>query len=185
MRIHRIVRESVACNIMADPKPDLPVKLISELVTDPDFPTSAVGQTVDIKGYTGLIVEVVKNSIKVRSAEGNTVSYNFHTLCRLYGPRKAPAEPPAEQAPPVPPVPETQAKREVIAEPDFGSPLVPIESLVHRPDFPRCAFGVMIDLHGFTGVVVELVGPSLKVRSREGSTRSYNGDGLRKIYSLR
>jgi len=61
---------------------------------------------------------------------------------------------------------------------------VPIGSLVRRPDFPGCAFGLFIDFHGFTGVAVELVGRSLKVRSREGATRSYNADGLRKIYGL-
>jgi hypothetical protein len=170
---------------MANPRPDLPIELISELVTDPDFPDGALGKKVDIKGYTGLIVEVLKNSIRVRSAEGNTVSYNFHALRRLYGPRKAPPASPPEQAPLTSPLPQPEAKREVIVEPNFRSPLVPIESLVHRPDFPGCAFGVSIDLHGFAGVVVELVGRSLKVRSREGSTRSYNGDGLRKIYGLR
>ena len=170
---------------MPDPKPDLTVKPISELVADSDFPNSAVGQRVDINGYTGVIVQVVKNSIKVRSAEGNTVSYNFHTLRRLYGPREEPVESPAEQAPPSPPVPQPQTKRQVIMEPNFSSLLVPIESLVGRPDFPGCALGAYIDAHGFTGVVVELVGPSLKIRSREGATQSYNADGLRKIYGLR
>ena len=53
--------------MMTEAKTDLPAKLISELVTDPDFPHSAVGAMVDIKGYTGVIVEVVRNSIKVRS----------------------------------------------------------------------------------------------------------------------
>jgi hypothetical protein len=167
---------------MFEGKPDSPTKLISELVTDPDFPTSSVGQKVDIRGYTGVIVAVVNNSIKVRSAEGNIVSYNFHTLRRLYSPRIEVA--PLEAAPSPPePIPEAKPKRNVILEPDYGLPLVPVESLVHRPDFPECSFGVFLDLHGFTGVVVELVGRSLKIRSREGSTRSYNGDGLRKIYS--
>jgi ribosomal protein L21E len=170
---------------MTEPKSDLRIMPISELVSDPDFPNSALGQKVDIKGYTGVIVGIVKNSIKVRSAEGNTVSYNFNALRRLYGPRMAPAESPAEPAPPSAPPPKPQPKREVILEPDFSSPLLPIESLVHRPGFPGCSLGVFIDLHGFTGVVVELVGRSLKVRSREGATHSYNADGLRKIYSSR
>ena len=169
---------------MTEPKPGLLTKLISELVIDPDFPSSAVGKSVDIKGYAGVIVEVVKNSIKVRSTEGKTVSYNFHTLRKLYGPRLAPEEAPAEPAPSSSPVSQPQPKREVILEPNFHSPLVPIESLAHRPDFPGCAFGVFIDLHGSAGVVVELVGRSWKIRSPEGATRSYNGDGLRKIYGL-
>jgi hypothetical protein len=167
-----------------DAKPDLPTKLISELVADPDFPSGAVGQCVDIKGYTGVIVEVVKNSIKVRSAEGKTVSYNFHTLLKLYGPRVVPEEPLAEPVPASSPVSPPQPKRNVILEPNFRSPVVPIESLARRPDFPACSLGVFLDLHGYAGVVVELVGRSLKIRSPEGATRSYNGDGLRKIYGL-
>jgi hypothetical protein len=170
---------------MTDRNPDLPIIPISELVTDPDFPNSALGKRVDIKGYIGVIMEIVKNSIKVRSAEGNTVSYNFNALRRLYGPRIAAVESPAEPAPPPPPAPKPQPKRDVILEPNFNSPLVPIETLVNRPGFPRCARGMFIDLHGFTGVVVELVGHSLKVRSREGATHSYNAEGLRKIYGSR
>jgi hypothetical protein len=170
---------------MTDPNPDLPVNPISELVSDPDFPNSAVGKKVDIRGYIGVVVGVVKNSIKVRSAEGNTVSYNFNTLCRLYGPRIEPVESPADLAPPNPPAPKPEPKRNVVLEPNFNSPLVPIESLVQRPGFPACALGVYVDVHGFTGVVVELVDRSLKVRSREGATHSYNADGLRKIYGSR
>ncbi len=169
---------------MTEANPDLPAKPISELVADPDFPGSAVGQRVDIKGYTGVVAEVVKNSIKVRSSEGRTVSYNFHALRKLYGPRIVPVEPPAEPAPERLAASPPQPDRLIIQEPDFNSPLVPIESLVQRRDFPGCTFGVFVDLHGYTGVVVELVGRSLKIRSREGSTRSYNGDGLRKIYGL-
>jgi hypothetical protein len=169
---------------MTEPTPALPAKPISELVTDPDFPNSAVGKQVDIRGYSGVVAEVVKNSIKVRSAEGKTVSYNFHTLRRLYGPRQEPDEPLVEPATAEPSAPASQPKREVILEPNFAGPLVPIESLVRRPDFPRCTFGVFIDLHGYTGVVVEVVGGSMKVRSREGTTRSYNADGLRRIYGL-
>jgi hypothetical protein len=167
---------------MTNSKSELSVQPISELVADPDFPHSALGKKVDIKGFIGVIAEVVKNSIKVRPAEGNTVSYNYHTLRKLYGPRTAPEPPPAEPAPPSAPVAPPQPKREVILEPDFHAPLVPVESLVDRADFPRCAFGVFVDIHGFSGVVVELVGHSLKIRSREGATHSYNADGLRKIY---
>ena len=171
-------------NMMTDLKPELPTKLISELVADPDFPKNAVGEKVDVKGFIGVVVEVVNNSIKVRPAVGNTVSYNFNALRRLYAPRTAPEEGPA-QTPASSSVSKPQTKGEVILEPNFASPLVAIERPVHRPDFPVCAFGRSVDLHGFTGVVVELVGPSLKVRSRQGSTRSYNADGLRKVYGVR
>jgi hypothetical protein len=163
---------------MNGPTPELPVRPISELVADPEFPTSAVGARVDIRGFIGVVVGVVNNSIKVRSGEGNTVSYNSHALRRLY----APPIPP-EPAPASPAAPEPQASGSVILEPDFNAPLVPIEALAPKADFPACALGIFVDLHGFTGVVVELGGRSLKVRSRQGSTRSYNADGLRKIYA--
>src|SRR3974377_2099262 len=53
---------------------------------------------------------------------------------------------------------------------DFNAPLVPIEAFAPRADFPACALGIFVDLHGFTGVVVELVGRSLKVRSPQVCT---------------
>src|SRR5690349_23126219 len=166
---------------MADPNTELPVSPISELVADPEFPSSAVGARVDIKGFVGVVAGVVNNSIKVRSAEGNTVSYNFHVLRRLYG-RPSPPEP-------EPPTSEPEAKGPVTQEPefnvplDFNAPLVPVETLATKIDFPSCALGTFVDLHGFAGIVVAVVGRSLKVRSREGATRSYNADGLRKIYA--
>src|SRR5689334_17455411 len=162
---------------MTDPKLELQARPISELVADPEFPGSAVGAQVDIKGFIGVVVGVVNNSIKVRSAEGNTVSYNFHTLRRIYG-----SPMPPEPEPASPPEPEPEAKGPVMVEPDFSRPLVPIEALTTRTDFPACALGNFVDFHGFTGVVVELLGGSLKVRSREGATRRYNAEGLRKIY---
>ena len=170
---------------MTDAKAELPIKPISELVADPEFPNGALGARVDIRGFVGMVVGIVNSSIKVRSAEGNTVSYNIHALRRLYGPRIEPEPAYAEPAPTSSPAPQPQPKREVILEPNFQGPLVPIEALTQRADFPACAFGVFVDLHGYAGVVVELVRGSLKVRSREGSTRSYNADGLRKIYGKR
>src|SRR5262249_17439463 len=136
---------------------------------------------VDIRGFIGVVAGIVNNSIKVRSAEGHTVSYNFHALRRLYGPRIEPG-PEAGGGPTSSPMPQPQPKSQGILQPNFHGHLVPIEALSQRADFPACAFGVFVDLHGYAGVVVQLVGGSLKVRSREGSTRSYNADGLRKIY---
>ena len=141
-----------------------------------------MGQHVDIGGYPGVVVEIVKSSIKVRSADGTMMSYNYNALRRLYGPKPEAAaiKPSLEPAPePVKP----QVKRDIILNPNFEAPVIPIEDLVGNPDFPQCAFGQFIDLHGYSGVVIEIAGRSLKVRSREGSTRSYNADGLRKLYT--
>src|SRR5690349_5404651 len=113
---------------MTDPKPELPVRPISDLVADPEFPNSAVGARVDIKGFIGVVAGVINNSIKVRSAEGNTVSYNFHALRRLYGQPTPPD--------PAPPTTEPEAKGPVILEPDFNASMVPIEALASKSDFP-------------------------------------------------
>jgi hypothetical protein len=153
---------------------------IGELVDLPDFPQCAIGKQVDIGGITGLVVDVVKHSLKLRSPEGGNRSYNYHTLRKLYG-RSLPPEPEVLPVEPPPP-PKPEVKRELITNPDFDAPIQPVEEMVNRPDFPKCAFGQHLDLRGYTGVVVEIVNRSLKVRSREGATRSYNADGLRKLY---
>jgi len=168
--------------VITDPKFDLPIKPISELVSDAEFPKSALGQHVDIGGYPGVVVEIVKSSLKVRSAEGTMMSYNYNALRRLYGPKPETAEViPAPE--PAPALAKPQVKRDIVLNPNFEAPLSPIEDFVGNSDFPQCVFGQYIDLHGYSGVVIEIVGRSLKVRSCEGSTRSYNADGLRKLYS--
>jgi len=176
--------EQAPRTVITELKFDLPATPISEIVIDSEFPKSALGQHVDIGGYAGVVVEIVKSSIKVRSAEGTTMSYNYNALRRLYGPKPEVAEikPHSE---PIPPPAKPEIKRNIILNPDFDAPLHPIEEFVGRSDFPQCAFGQCIDLHGYSGVVVEIVGRSLKVRSREGSTRSYNADGLRRLYANR
>src|SRR6266849_3005358 len=71
-------RESPPRTVITDLDFNLPVKPISELVIDAEFPRSAMGQHVDIGGYPGVVVEIVKSSIKVRSAEGAMMSYNYN-----------------------------------------------------------------------------------------------------------
>ena len=51
-----------------------PEKPIADLVIRPDFPEGIVGEHVMIGGYAGVVVAIVKNSIKVRSAEGDRKS---------------------------------------------------------------------------------------------------------------
>ena len=82
---------------------------------------------------------------------------------------------PAEAPVPAPP-------RVFIEEPDFGLPIRPITEFVDREDFPKCAYGEHVAIAEFTGIVVELVKQSLKVRSEDGILRSYNGPILRKLY---
>jgi hypothetical protein len=134
----------------------------------------------------------VKQSLKVKSPEGLTRSFNSYNLRRIYGPppepeaalsggRAGPAIQPESAAPESKP-PAAAPRREVIEEPDFTQPIVPIRELSARPDFPKTAFGKHVDIGGYTGVVVEIVNQSLKVRSRQGTSRSYNALRLQAIY---
>ena len=176
-----------------------PLQLIAELMGLPDFPHCELGQYVDCGGYTGVVVQVSRDSIKVRSQEGTTRSYNLNGLRKLYGPRPEPVsqpepvrmestrrpEPTLRPRPaPVEVAPEPPAPREFIAEPNFDQPLASIAELVADPEFPKCAYGKLIDFAGFTGVVVEIVNGSIKVRSIEETTRSYNIRRVRELHGL-
>jgi len=160
------------------------VHTIAELLLRPDFPQSALGEEVDVGGFTGTIVEIVRHSIRVRPAEGATMGYNVNVLRKLYGPTPAEVAEAAGVAEPVeaPPEAPSAPPRDFIADPDFSAPLKPIEAFAGRADYPKCVYGQHLDLHGYEGVVVEIVNHSLKVRSQQGSTRSYNADGLARIY---
>lgn len=166
---------------------------IGELLTDPAFPKNILGKCVDIGGYTGVVSEIVNQSIRVKSPEGVTKSFNANGLRRIYGPRLIPdpvtlpeASPSLkpeksvawESPRPAPPEP----KKAELPEPDFTTPVLEIRELVSRPDFPQCALGKHVNIAGYVGVVVQIVNRSLKVRSQAETTRSYNADALRKLY---
>ena len=141
---------------------------------------------VDIGGFTGVVVEVVHNSIKVRSPEERTRSFNFHTLRKLYGPPPPEPEPMLRFAPeqPEPKKPAAVAApvTHEIPNPNFDREPRPIREFVSRNDFPECILGEMVEINGYSGVVVEIIEKSLKVRSREGTSRKYNSDILRKLH---
>jgi hypothetical protein len=164
-----------------------PVRIIAEFIAEPDFPRNTLGQVVDIGGYVGEVVNVVNQSVKVRSAEGITKSFNAGGLRKLYGPRVLPEEiPPPPVEPPKPRPQERIEKptppREVIEQPDFSKPIRKIEEFTGRADYPRCVFGEHVEIAGYAGVVVEIVNRSLKVRSQAETMRSYNADVLRKLH---
>src|SRR5437899_11886262 len=73
------------------PQPaDRPILPIAELINRPEFPQCAIGEHVDIGGYTGVVAEIVNQSIKVRSPEGAIRGFNVHALRKLYGPAQHP-----------------------------------------------------------------------------------------------
>jgi hypothetical protein len=180
---------------------DSPPKPITEFAGRPDFPQCAVGEHIDIGGFAGVLIEIVHNSIKVRSSEGITQSFNFLRLRMLYSPalRPEPVEtsrtveeldPPAESvvAPPLAPIAEAVetpppiSRRDAITRPNFDGTPKPIAEFAGRPDFPQCAFGEYVNIGGYAGVVMEIVNQSIKVRSPEGITQSFNFPRLRKLY---
>jgi hypothetical protein len=138
-----------------------------------------------------VVVEIIKDSIKVRSSEGRTQRFNANRLKTLYAPpdRSEPS-PPQPEAPPTKPdraadpiisKPELPP-RVYIADPDFTSPVRPIHDYAKQPDFPQCAYGKQVDIVGYVGVVVEIVKGSLRVQSASGTSRNYNAEVLKKLH---
>jgi hypothetical protein len=168
-------------------------RAISEFVAQNDFPECTRGKLVNIGGYTGVVVDIVGNSLKVKSPEETTKSFNFHTLRKLYAPREEIKPMPAQSYPEpsiyrpkavakVEAEPEPEPPRNVIENPDFTKAVRPIQEFTGRVDYPKCTFGEYVDVGGYKGVVVEIVKGSLKVRSPEEIIRSYNSEALRKLY---
>jgi hypothetical protein len=185
-----------------------PVAPTSRVITEPDFsgtalpigsmteradwPQCALGALVDIHGFEGVVVEIINQSLKVRSSERITQRFNAYRLKVLFAPPDRSQSVPSIQAPrAVPPaaavpVEETPAPaapvRVHITAPDFSAPIRAIRTYASQPDFPQCAYGKHVDIPGYAGVVVEIVKGSLKVQSEEGTIRSFNASALRKLY---
>lgn len=174
--------------LIVPPDFNAPVKSVADFVTRIDFPECVLGEHLDLGGYTGVVVAVVKQSIKVKSREGATRSFKSYGLQRLYAP-----PPEAEPAVELPPPSETDSalpadapapapSAEVIEQPNFEQPVKAIVELLTNPEFPRCAFGEHVEIGGYIGVVVEIANQTLKVRSQQGTSRNYNALRLRSIY---
>jgi len=161
-------------------KPLIP---ITKVVAREDFPHSAVGEFVDIGGFTGVIVEVIQNSIKVTAPEGFTRRFNYHRLREIYGPRPEPPplpepHPTVESAPPAPPEPPPE-----LQELNFDREPRPIRDYFALPGYPQCLVGELVDVAGYVGIVVSVENESIKVRAREGTSRKYNASVLQKLHA--
>lgn len=162
-----------------------------------NFPQCALGAYVSIHGFAGVVVEIINQSIRVVSPEGKSQRFNAYRLKTLFAPPDCsrPASPPPLESPkplaaprptttddsgdePAPVVPE----RVFIANPDFTQPVRAIRTFASQPDFPQCAYGKHVEIPGYAGVVVEIGKGSLKVRSEQGTTRSFNADALKRLY---
>lgn len=158
---------------------------IAEFVTREDFPKCLLSEHIDIGGFTGIVVELVDKSLKVKPRHGVSQRFNANVLKRVYGPQPKQEErssrPTYKQPTPAPSA--SVVPRNVIEQPDFNAPVRPITEFINREDYPQCTFGAHVEINGSTGVVVEIVKGSLKVKSPEGLTRSYNAMVLKKLYS--
>ena len=158
-----------------------------------DFPQCLLDVHVDIRGFAGVVVELVKDSIVVRSSEGITQRFNANRLKTLCAPpdRSVPAptpraperrKPAPEPKPVAAPVKPEAPPRVYIANPDFSTPVQKIDAFAGLSNFPQCVYGQHVEIPGCTGVVVEIIKGSLKIQSADGNLRSYNGMALKKIY---
>lgn len=156
-----------------------------------DFPQCALGAHVSIHGFTGVLVEIINQSIKVQSPDGKSQRFNAYRLKTLFAPpdRTKPEaqtlsmerpKPVAERRP-VDDEPEPPPRRH-ITDPDFTTEVRAIRTFASQPDFPTSVYGKHVDIPGYQGVVVEIVKGSLRVQSPTGTIRSYNADALKKLY---
>lgn len=169
---------------------------ISRFTSRADYPECLRAVHVDIRGFAGVVVEIVNQSIRVLSSEGILQSFNFNRLKTLNAPPSHAEAMPSSRVVErtksdealVDQVVEEEAsevedpERNYIAEPDFSVPFKKIDDLAGQPDFPQCIYGVHVDIRDFTGVVVEIVKGSLKIQSPDGIIRSYNAGVLKKLY---
>jgi hypothetical protein len=167
--------------------PAVPIGQLTEL---PDWPRCALGTHVSIHGFEGVVMEIINQSIRVVSADRISQRFNANRLKMLFAPpdrswTPPPSESPKPVAPPevAPDEPEAELPQRVyIAEPDFSEPIRAIRTYASEAEFPQCAYGKHVDISGYEGVVVEIVGGSLKVQALEGHIRSYNAVVLKKLY---
>lgn len=71
----------------------------------------------------------------------------------------------------------------VAITPDFSVPAIPIGQFTERPDWPRGALGAHVSIHGFEGVVVEVINHSIRVISAERITQRFNAARLKTLFA--
>ena len=73
--------------------------------------------------------------------------------------------------------------RKVITAPDFSGTPQPIGQWTERADFPQCALGAYVSIHGFAGVLVEIINQSIKVQSPDGKSQRFNAYRLKTLFA--
>ncbi len=169
-------------NPVADSTNERSARPIAEFAERGDYPQNTLGELVDIGGVAGTVFEITANSLKVRTPEGSSRSFNYHTLRKLYGPRVLIEPHPVQKAEEPSGAPSAAPLHLEIPEPDFDQPMTSILDFLHQPDFPKSVLGKMVEISGYVGVVVAVENDSLKVRSVNGTSRKYNAQILRKLH---
>lgn len=169
---------------------------IAEWTQRPNFPQCALGAYVSIRGFEGVVVEIIGQSMRILSADGIKQRFNGDRLKTLFAPRERPKVTPEPKAPPA----KKQAEpddddeeeeedsvpaREYIANPDFTAPVSAIGDYANQPDFPKCAYGKHVSIAEYVGVVVEIVNASMRVQCESGGIRRFNAPVLKKLYGKR
>ena len=171
--------------VVSEAKYQTVARPIAEFITLADYPKCLLGEHIDIGGFTGVVVELADKSLKVKPRHGVSQRFNANVLKRVYGPQPKREERPTRptyKEPTVAAKAVEAAPRNVLAEPDFNTAVKQITEFTGRADYPQCMFGVHVEINGFTGVVIEIVKGSLKVKSHDGLTRSYNAQVVRKVH---
>lgn len=165
---------------------------IADWIQRPDFPRCALGAYVSIRGFEGVVVEIIGQSMRVLSVDGIKQRFNGARLKTLFAPRKRPKPTPKPKAPRVAKktVPDDEEEdeappREYIADPDFTAPVSAIGEYANQPDFPKCAYGKHVSIAEYIGVVVEIVKDSMRVQCSSGAIRRFNAPVLKKLYGTR
>lgn len=73
--------------------------------------------------------------------------------------------------------------RKIITEPDFSGTPQPIGQWTERVDFPQCALGSYVSIHGFAGVLVEIINQSIKVQAPDGKSQRFNAYRLKMLFA--
>jgi hypothetical protein len=169
--------------IIANPDFSGAPESIADWTGRPDFPRCALGAYVNIKGFEGVVVEIIGQSLRIQSAEGVKQRFNGDRLKTLFAPRdRTKPKPPPTLATRKTPAADEAPAREHIEEPDFTAPIRAIRVYASQRDFPKCAYGKHVDIPGYTGVVVEIVKDSLRVQAATGGIRRFNCGVLKKLY---
>ena len=73
----------------------------------------------------------------------------------------------------------------IITTPDFSGTPQSIAEWTQRPGFPNCVLGAYVSIRDFDGVVVEIIGQSLRIVSPDGIKQRFNGDRLKTLFAPR